>query len=215
MTRGGVPARHAAPSAGAGSPAPTRAFIPVVDRCNQVLLVLVGLVLLSGGVLVLLAGSGLFGPALADRPVLGGDVRSFAARHGWFWPVVGTAAGVVALCAVGWLVAQARTSRLRGLYVTDDEVGGVHLDTAALADAVAADLVANPVVHAVRVVVRGRPRPPVLQLAVEADAGADIRAVRSDVEERVLPRARRAVGRPDLGAEIDLAVHAGPPARVR
>ncbi|WP_018502087.1 alkaline shock response membrane anchor protein AmaP [Parafrankia discariae] len=215
MSRGGAAARHAAPPAGARSPAPARAFIPVVDRWNQILLGLVGLLLLGGGVLVLLAGSGLFGPALADRPVLSGDVHSFAARHGWFWPVVGTAAGVVTLLAVGWLVAQARTSRLRGLYVTDDEVGGVHLDTSALADAVAADLVVNPLVHAVRVVVRGRPRRPVLQLAVEADAGADIRAVRSDLEERVLPRARRAVGRPDLGAEIDLAVHAGLPARVR
>ncbi|CUU58745.1 hypothetical protein Ga0074812_121122 [Parafrankia irregularis] len=191
-----------------------RRYRPAVERWNRVLLGLLGLLLLGAGVVVLLAGFGVFGTDFADQAVLGPDIRSFAARHGWFWPAVGTAAGLLALGALGWMFAQLRTGRPRGLQITDDVVGGVHVGSAALTDAVADDLLRNPVVRAARVDLRGGPRRPVLQMAVEAEAGADARAVRSDVEGRVLPRAQRALGRPDLAAEVELGVYAAPPARV-
>ncbi|MCK9900310.1 alkaline shock response membrane anchor protein AmaP [Frankia sp. Cpl3] len=225
MRTGGGPARHLAadgrPPATPGAPTTpgaarrSRRFVPAVERWNRFLLLAAGLLLLAAGVVVLLAGAGVFGAAVENRPVLGPDVRSFAAGHGWFWPALGVVLGLLALCAVGWLAAQLRTGRLRGLFVTDDALGGVRVGSAALADAVVDDLVGNPVVRAARVVVRGRPRRPVLQMSIETDAGADARALRADVEGRVLPRARRALGRPDLAGEIEIGVDAGSPARVR
>ncbi|OAA25123.1 hypothetical protein UG55_102538 [Frankia sp. EI5c] len=192
-----------------------RGRVSVVERWNRWLLRFLGLFLVGVGVVVLLAGFEVFGTSLADRPVLDADAGSFAAEHGWFWPAVGTAAGLMALGSLGWLAAQLRSGRLRGLYVIDDAVGGVRLDAAALTDAVADDLVRNPVVRTARVAMLGRPRHPVLRMSVEAQEDADARAVRSDVERRVLPRARRALGRPDLAAEIEIGVYAGAPARVR
>lgn len=186
-----------------------------VERWNRILLWALGLLLLGAGVTTLLAGWGVFGASFADQPPLSPDVRSFAARHGWFWPALGIAAGLLALGSLAWLAAQPRSGRPRGLYIVDDAIGGVRLDTGALTAAVAADLVDNPAVRAARVAVRGRPRHLSLRMTVETDADADIRSVRADVDGRVLPRLQHAVGRPDLAAELEIEAYAGAPARAR
>jgi hypothetical protein len=181
-----------------------------------VVFVLLGVLSLGAGVAALLAGFDALGGRTSDRPTLTSGIRSFAADHGWFWPAVGVAAGVVTLLALAWLLAQRGTRGLRGLYVTDDALGGVHVDADALTDAVETDAAGRPGVRSVDAALRGREEDrPLLRLTVVTDPEADLAGLRRDIEGEVVARARSAVGRPDLAAEIDLVPSAGQAPRAR
>ncbi|WP_055749361.1 hypothetical protein [Frankia sp. AvcI1] len=177
--------------------------VPPTDRRNRVILAALGVLLTAAGVLALLVGVGVFGDSRSDQPVLDPTVRGFAAGHGWFWPVVGVASGLVALLALAWLAQQARTDRSPGLDVTHDALGDVHLPAAALTDAVADDVAAIAGVEGARAELRGR-REPSLDIAVRVTRGTDVPGVVGEVCGPVLGRARRALGRPDLPAQVNI-----------
>ncbi|WP_462186374.1 MULTISPECIES: Asp23/Gls24 family envelope stress response protein [unclassified Frankia] len=193
---GGVPTEPGGGPAGLSEPPP--------DRLNRVALVGVGLLCLAAGVLALLVGAGAFGDGVADEAVLDADTRSYPTSHTWFWLAVGIGSGLVVLLALGWLRAQtALAARRRGLYVTDDALGGVHLSAAALTDAVEDDVFGIAGVEAVRAVLRGR-REPVLEIAVTVVPGPGVAGVLDDIRGPVLHRARTAVGRPRLPAKVEV-----------
>ncbi|MCM3923698.1 alkaline shock response membrane anchor protein AmaP [Frankia sp. AiPs1] len=173
------------------------------DRRNRVILAVLGVLLTAAGVVALLVGVGLFGDGRADQSVLDPDVRGFAADHGWFWPVVGVGCGLIALLALVWLTQQMRTDRSPGLDVTHDELGDVHLPAAALTDAVADDVAGIAGVEGARAELRGRSEPS-LDIAVRVTRGTDVQAVAGKVCGPVLGRARRALGRPDLPAQVNI-----------
>jgi hypothetical protein len=189
--------------------------VPRIDRLNRLLLTALGVVSLGAGVVALLAGVDALGDRTAHRPVLTSGARSFPAGHGWFWPVVGVAVAVGTLLALVWLPAQRSTGELRGLCVTDDAVGGVHVGADALTDAVEADAAGRPGVRAVDAALRGGEDRPLLRLTVVTDPETDLAGLRRDIEGEVVARARSAVGRPGLAAEIDLVPSAGPGPRAR
>lgn len=173
------------------------------DRRNRGVLAGLGLLLTAAGVLALLVGVGVFGDDWADRPVLDPDARDFAAEHGWFWPVVGAGCGLVALLALVWLARQLRTDRSRGLDLAHDAFGDVHLPATALTDAVVDDVAGIAGVEGARAELRGR-REPSLEIVVRVGRGTDVPDVLDQVCGPVLGRARRALGRPDLAAQVDV-----------
>ncbi|EIV95553.1 alkaline shock response membrane anchor protein AmaP [Frankia sp. QA3] len=176
---------------------------PQTDRRNRVVLAALGLLLTAAGVVALLVGVGVFGDGRADRPILDPNVRDFAADHGWFWPVVAVGCGLIALLALVWLAQQFRTDRSHGLDVTHDALGDVHLPATALTDAVVDDVAGIAGVEGARAELRGR-REPSLEIAVRVTRGTDVPGVLGEVCGPVLGRARRALGRPDLPAQVDI-----------
>jgi hypothetical protein len=215
-----------------------RLYTPWVDRLDRIILTVLGLLCLAAGVVGLLAGTDVLGgPSGGARTVLSAGTRSFAANHGWFWPVLGVAAGLVSLGALAWLLAQGQPrgrsrgrfgrgfglvgSRLAGrfgtsrrLYVAYDLTGGVYLDSRALTDAVEEDAQAYPDVDAVSCSLVGRRADPLLLMSVRPRPEVDVRRLRGDLEGAVLSRARSA-GRADLAAELDIVAAGGGRHRVR
>ncbi|KLL13149.1 hypothetical protein BL254_01360 [Protofrankia sp. BMG5.30] len=168
------------------------------------MLTLLGLTLLGAGVVILLAGNGVFGTETADRPTLTPGNRSFAGSHGWFWPVVGAATALIVLLALVWLSAQFSSGRLSALHVRDDRFGRVRVDGQAFAAAVGNELAGTDGVQQVRTRLLGNEGHPLLQAIVTVRPDADIHRVRSAIEEVALPHARGAVARPHLAVELRL-----------
>jgi hypothetical protein len=169
---------------------------------DRVILVSLGLLLTAAGVVALLVGAGLFGDGAADRAMLDPAARRFAAHHGWFWPVVAAGCGLVALLALGWLAHLFRVDRIRAFAVTEDALGEVRVPATALTDAVVDDLAEVAGVAGATAELRGRREPATLELAVTVERGTDVPAVLDAVCGPVLSRARGAVDRPDLRAQV-------------
>ena len=192
-----------------------RPFAPRVERLDRVLLTLWGLVLVGSGGVVLLAGFGVLGTETENAPVLTDEYRSFAADHGWFWPVVGVAAGVLTVAALAWLIAQFSTGRLRGLAVTDDEIGSAYVEGPGLARAVADDADRDDGVSHARATLLGTPSDPLVRLVLIMEPDADVASTRRFTEWAVLGRARHALDRPDLRGQVELEPTAEPARRAR
>jgi hypothetical protein len=179
-------------------------FAAWVDRLDRVALTLFGLVMLAGGTVVLLAGFGVLGADTENATTLTPQTRSFAADHGWFWPVVGVAAGFVALAAMTWLAAQLSTGRLRRLTVTEDAFGSAYVEGSGIADAVADDADRDDGVRHARARLLGGPGDPLVRLVLTVEADADILWTRQHAETEVLARVRQALDRPDLRGQVEL-----------
>ncbi len=175
-----------------------------VDRFNRVIFVLLGLILLGGGAVALLAGNGAFGADVANRPTLTPGNRSFAAGHVWFWPVVGVATAAIVLLALVWLSAQLSSGRLSALHVMDDRFGRVRVDGRAFVTALRNELATTDGVEQVHARLLGSEEHPLLLVAVTVQPEADVHRVRSDIEQVALPHVRDAVARPNLTVEVSL-----------
>ncbi|MFE9204032.1 alkaline shock response membrane anchor protein AmaP [Micromonospora sp. NPDC007230] len=177
------------------------------DRLNRIVLTLLALVLLAAGVAILLAGADVYGRGFSRRHLLDNPATRFVGAHGgWFWPVAGVAAAIVALLGLRWLAAVVTTepSQRRINISTNGDSGRTVLDSGALADAVKAEVEDCPGVDEVDTRLSGSPYTPRLALTVTADPDADIAALRERLEALVLPRIRYALGRPDLPVTLDL-----------
>jgi len=209
-----TPAATAVPRPGRARPVrgrrrhgPSQPAVARVDAVNRLVLLLLGLLCLGAGVVILLAGSGAFDADVAHRAVLTGDWRRFAADHGWFWPVVGVATGLLTLAALWWGLAQLSRDRAGALMVVDDELGDVRLSAAALADAIEAEVAEIPGAQAATVEIVGgrragrRRRAPVARISAAVDDHVEIAAFIERIDRVVLAHARQATGRADLRAE--------------
>ncbi|HLI37301.1 MAG TPA: hypothetical protein VKV80_08160 [Streptosporangiaceae bacterium] len=180
----------------------------LADRANRAVLTAWGLVFAAGGAAILAAGAGAGGPALAAQPVLtrarwalvaGNETASWAA----------VVAGGVILLALGvlWLVAQARTDRLRRLEIDPDRGhGGAHMDGQALAGAVSAELDKTPGLQRGRARLVSRRGGPELHLRVRLSPYADLHEARHHIEAVVIPRARQALAPAPLPALLRLEI---------
>lgn len=166
------------------------------DRLNRFLLSLLGLLLLTAGVVGLLFGFGAFGDRRARERVLDPDVTHFVVRNAdWFWPAVAVAAALLALLALRWLFQQLRTDRIGSLDLTRDRTRGeTSIATGALTDALVAEVERLPGVESANArLVRVSGRRQLLlhvRLADRADAGA----VRRSLAEGPLTELRQVLG---------------------
>jgi hypothetical protein len=171
-----------------------------VDKVNQVVIALLGLLCLATGVLTLLMTSDVFGEHVARIPLLPNSVRGFAHRnHDWFWPAVAAGVGVAVLALLWWLFSQLSTATAGPVELEPDPAGGrTRLRPAALTSAVAGEVEAFGGVRQADAVLYGGARDRLLRLDVVLDDTADIPAVRGRIEDIAVAHARRAAGRPDL-----------------
>ncbi|MFB7575611.1 alkaline shock response membrane anchor protein AmaP [Streptomyces sp. NPDC056165] len=189
---------------------------PVVNRS---LLALAGLVLLGGGLLILFAGFDVYRrhdlvppsgwPLTTPGDVLLGsaDRARWSSQGWWWWPAVIAALALVALLALGWLLAQLRRRHPGALSVGGTPPQeGVELRDRALSDAIAAEAGALPEVEHAAVRITGRPADPRthvrLTLTPQRAPGAALHALC----EGPLRTAHRSTGFPDMPTEVRLQV---------
>ncbi|HWH34509.1 MAG TPA: hypothetical protein VNT56_04245 [Acidimicrobiales bacterium] len=174
---------------------------------DRLLLALVGLVALAAGAYGLARSFGSFGLAGPDQVLVSAELRSWlAANAGVVSGVATFAALAVTWAAWRWLRRQvmASQSSLQRVVVASGAEGRTSVQAAALTDAIVGDLESEPEVRSARARLVGRERAPALELVVELAARAELGSVRRHVEDAVLPRARRALDRPELTAAVRL-----------
>jgi hypothetical protein len=187
-----------------------------IDGINRFLLFLIGLVALAGGVVILLLSVRVFGDKRADQPMLRADTRAFADRNaGWFWTAIGIGAGILALLALRWLLAQAATKRVGSLNLEPDRSQGhTRLSTGALSEAVEDEVERIRGVSRASARVMGKASDPLLRLDVKVGDDGDLGYIRSRIEQDTVPHARQAIGVDGMPVWVRLAVAAEPQRQV-
>lgn len=176
---------------------------------------LVALLLVLAGGFGLALGFGAFGATRRASPVLPDGARTFAREQPWFWWAV--AAGCVLLAVLGlrWLLSQLRTDGIGRLDLTSNDKDGVtRLHAAGLTDAVADETAGLTGVTAATAHLRER-RGRFLHLRVDLADYADIGAIRTAIEQQIVPHARQAVDDLALAADIELRPTSRVDTRVR
>lgn len=180
-----------------------------IDSVNRVLLTLLGLLALAGGVVILLLSVRVFGDSQADQPVLRESTRDFADRNPWLWIAIGVGAGILALLALRWLLAQAATQRVGSLSLEPNrKTGRTKLSTGALGEAVEDEVERIRGVERAAARVLGSSNDPTLRLDVKVADDGDLGYIRSRIEQDTVPNARQAVGMARLPIWVRFAVNA-------
>jgi hypothetical protein len=187
------------------------------DRTNRIVLLLLGLLLTAAGVAGLLAGSGAFGSAVADRTLADNGLSRYFGDNGrWLWPVAAAVALIMLLLVLRWLAAVLfSTDRVRVLSLrTDSTNDRTTLAAPAVAGAVRGEIEGYHSVRSARVWLIGNPEEPRLAVNVNADGDADLGALRDRIEHGALAHARHALDRPALPIRLDLELTSQQPTRV-
>lgn len=183
-------------------------------RANRTGLVIVGLILLAAGGAALARSLGAFGSRLAGEPLLTRGIRDFPAGRWWFWPAVAAVSVLIALLAVGWLLAQGRSDRLSRLRVeSESSAGGTRVAANAVTGTLESDIEALPGVRRVRARLLGSDEHPRLGLTVSYAERADPASLRDHIADRSMPRMRTALELESLPAVVRLRLVPGEPRR--
>lgn len=185
-------------------------------RLDRLLLLMLGLLLATAGVLGLLVGLGVFGSRLRNSPVLDNVVGRFFADNGqWLWPVIALVGLLLGYLALRWLFAQLTPTGVRDLQLEPRSTTG-HTDLvgAAVTDAVSDEIVSYRGVAGASARLTGDELDPELRLRVQLDSRADIAALRRRIETGAVAHARQALDNPQLPVRLDLVVTDKKAARV-
>ena len=175
------------------------------DRLNRVLVALLGLLLLTGGVLALVRSFGGFGARLADDRLLTEGQTRFTEDNAWVWIVVAAVAVLLALLALRWLLAQLRSDRSGTMDLEPDpRKGATTLHPSALTTAVCQEIESYRGVRSARARLLHDDRHPDLVLDVDLDDRADIAATRARIETDALAHARTGLGLSQLPTTLTL-----------
>lgn len=163
---------------------------------------LVGLLLLAGGGLALARGTGGLGRARAAEPIIGAGVRGFVAGEPWFWRAVALAAMVLALLALGWLLAQTRRGTLRRLEIDAQGTGRTSMPASAATDAITEEAEGyRDVTRAGAKLLKPGTRPS-LRLDLTVGERADVRPAIRGLHAEALPLLRQALDADRLPAVV-------------
>lgn len=174
-------------------------------RINRTGLLVLGAVLVAAGGLGLARGFGAFGSARASGPVLTAEARRFADGHGWFWPAVAAVAVVLALLGLSWMLAQLRSSRLRGLSLEPDiRAGATRVEAGAVTDALEGEIGEYPGVRRVRAQLIRAPKGAGLRLSIVYGQEADPAELRRRIQDEALPRLCAALERESIPTVVRL-----------
>jgi hypothetical protein len=197
----------------------------VRTRLNRVLLGLTGLILLILGLSVLVGSLDLqrhwdftlphwwpyMGP---DDVLLKAQDRTRYRSHGWWWPAVIAVLAVLVLASLWWLLAQARTRRLRQIRVDSGDGQGALLRGRALEGVLVAEAEAYEGVEWAHASLTGRRGSPEARLVLGLSPHATPDEVVANLDTAVLARARTSAGLSALPAEARLRAVRHKPARV-
>jgi hypothetical protein len=182
---------------------------------NRVLLALTGLVLLVVGLSVLVGGLDLqrrwsftmphWWPFTGPKDVLlTAHDRTRYRSDGWWWPVVIAVLGVLVLAALWWLLAQARTRRLRQIRVDSGDGQGALLRGRALESVLTSETEAYKGVEWARAALGGKRGTPTARIVLGLAPDATPGEVVAGLDASVLERARTSAGLARLPAEARL-----------
>ncbi len=184
-------------------------------RLDRTLLTLLALLLLAGGVVALLVGTGVLGADRARRPVLDPIAVDFLRSYLLYARIAAIVLGVL-LVAVGlwWALRSLRPEPKPDLVLDDSAAGELTVTSSALADAIKADAISVQGVERARARLVGNEDDPALRLTLWLQQGADLRAVWEGLDQQVLSRARQALGLSRLPTAIRLELDAAERQRV-
>ncbi|MFI5716125.1 alkaline shock response membrane anchor protein AmaP [Nocardia sp. NPDC051750] len=171
-------------------------------RLNRIVLALLGVALLTAGVLALAAYSGRLGWTDTETPLVPGT----AAPPGWvFWLVI-TAATLLALLCLRWLVAQLHRmpKPVSWRMEADGSAGRTVLSSRTAATAVAADIESFGDVSRADAWLAGPRATPELHLVVTAEPDADIPLLRRRIHDEAVTRLCRALEVGELPVRLEL-----------
>lgn len=182
---------------------------------ERTLLTLLGLLLLAGGVVALLVGTGVFGTGRAPRPVLDPIAVDFLHRYLLSARIAAIVLGMLLLVlGLWWALRSLRPERKPDLVLDDTAGGELTVTSSALADAIKADAMTVQGVERARARLVGNEDDPALRLTLWLQQGADLRAVWDGLDQQVLSRARHALGLSRLPTAIRLELDAAERQRV-
>lgn len=182
---------------------------------NRVLLALTGLILLVLGLSVLVGGLDLqrrwnftmphWWPFTGPKDILlSAHDRTRYRDDGWWWPVVIAALGVLVLAGLWWLLAQARSRRLRTLRVDSGDGQGAVLRGRAVESVLTSEAEAYEGVEWARARLGGKRGAPSARIVLGLAPAATPDEVVAGLDAAVLERARASAGLDRLPAEARL-----------
>lgn len=181
-----------------------------IHRVNRVTLGVVGALLLLGGAVAILAGTGVFGTDLARERILSGRTDDFVESNPWFWPVIAVGSALLAERALRWLISQFRSNRLRTLEfpapTRDGPAGRTRLRAEAACDAIEKDIESYLGVSRARARFSGPPAASRLTLLVTIEGRAHPGEIRREVLDEALPRLRAMLGGLAPATELELVI---------
>jgi hypothetical protein len=165
-------------------------------RVSRTGLAVTGLILLLGGGAALARGRSAAPSVLGSphAPLLTHGQAQYPVTSSWAWPAAAAASFLIAMLALWWMAAQAKTRALHRLPL---EPGRLHGTTTLRADAATAaltgELESHPGIRAARALLHGSPTTPALRLGVTAENRADPALIRAGIENQALPHLRAAL----------------------
>jgi hypothetical protein len=186
-----------------------------VNRLNRVVLTVLGLVLSVGAAAGLALGAGALGGQDARRPLLEPEVSGYVNRTPWFWWVVAVGSVIVALLALSWLLAQARTDRIRRveLAVGDPDSTTV-VRAGAVTDAVEQEVGSYLGVTSTSARLRDD-RAPRLDLIVGVGPAANLTELRDRLQQQTVANVRGVLDTPELPVHVQLRPASEPQRGIR
>lgn len=175
-----------------------------------------GLLTLTGGAAVLLAGTGVGGQARAGRPVLDPVAVGWISANRSLTLAVAILAGLLLFAlGLGWVLRSIRPERKPDVVLEHSPTRGLTVTSEALADAVRADAETVTGVDRARVRLVGDPDRPALRLMLWLREGAELRTVWDELDSQVLARARATLGVDTLPAAVRVELDAARRQRVQ
>jgi hypothetical protein len=187
------------------------------DRANRIVLSLVGLIAFAIGLGGLLAAGGVFGHTFQHQYLVDNDFSRYVGKHGnWLWPAIAAVALVIVLLALAWLLRLLfTTDRSNAITVitpprdkasTEAAAGRTTMKSAALTQAVTAEIDSYHGVTSSKARVTGDAAEPTLVLEVTASRRAELPALIERIEQQAITRARRALEKPELPVKLDITI---------
>ncbi len=187
-------------------------------RFERGLTVLAGLIALLAGGLALVVGAGWLGAFRAHRAVLDPMVVGVVRAAPGITVFVGIAAGVVLVALGLWWISRALSPEARPdmrLETGTLSTGGLTVSGSALTDAIRTDAESVSGVTRARVRMAGTAQRPNLRMVLSLQEGTNVRQVWEELDDKVLGRAREALGAEVLPTAIRLELDRAPGRRVR
>lgn len=178
------------------------------DRINRIMLTLFGLLVLAAGGAAMAASTGVFGTSFAHQAPLANRVGTYFGRHGgWLWPAIAVGCLLIGLACLRWVLALLASNDRAGDIVigASTDVGTTLLRPTALVDALTSEVSAYHGVDSAKGRVIGDGRDPEVVLTVITAQAADLQALHHRIETEAFAHARRAVGKPSMPIQLDLA----------